>query len=72
MTAEREVIDPVCGMTVDSDKAITAEHEGGTYYLCSSRCLAAFEKDAAAYVAVSKLKLQGWGKTPRPGFLPPE
>lgn len=46
MTAEREVIDPVCGMTVDSDKALTAEHEGGTYYLCSSRCLAAFEKDS--------------------------
>ena len=32
MTAERRDIDPVCGMTLDSD----------------------------------------WGKTPRPGFLPPE
>lgn len=72
MTAERQVIDPVCGMTIDGDRALTVEHDGATYYLCSARCVAAFEKDAAAYVAVSKLKPQGWGKTPRPGFLPPE
>jgi YHS domain-containing protein len=72
MTAERQVIDPVCGMTIDNEKALSAEYEGTTFYLCSTRCRAAFEKDAAAYVAVSKLKPQGWGKTPRPGFLPPE
>lgn len=72
MTAEQRVIDPVCGMTIDTGTATTREHEGETFYLCSARCVAAFEKDAPAYVAVSKLGLKDWGKTPRPGFLPPE
>jgi YHS domain-containing protein len=59
-------------MTIDSSNALTSEHEGATYYFCSGRCVAAFEKDAPAYVAASKLGLKAWGKTPRPGFLPPE
>ena len=30
-------IDPVCGMTVDEKKAAAkADHQGKTYYLCSS------------------------------------
>lgn len=67
-----KVIDPVCGMTIDGRSALTREHEGEMFCFCSERCVAAFEKDTPAYVAVSKLGLKGWGKTPRPGFLPPE
>lgn len=67
-----KVIDPVCGMTIDGRSALTREYEGVTFYFCSDRCVTAFEKDAPAYVAVSRLGLKDWGRTPRPGFLPPE
>jgi Cu+-exporting ATPase len=31
-------IDPVCGMEVDERTALSAEHEGKTYYFCSPGC----------------------------------
>ena len=64
-----EAIDPVCGMTITTADAITREHDGATYYLCSAICASRFDLDAAAYVAVSRLGLEGWGRTPTPGFL---
>lgn len=70
MTADDEAIDPVCGMTIQKKKGTAREFEGETFYLCSELCLIRFEEDAMAYVATSKLKLKGWGRTPRPGFLP--
>jgi hypothetical protein len=45
LTAGRDVTDPVCGMKVDRDKAVTKEFGGRTYYFCSSHCLQAFEAD---------------------------
>ena len=37
--------DPVCGMTVDHDKAAgTTEYQGETYYFCSEKCLNKFEQ----------------------------
>lgn len=37
-------IDPVCGMTVDEEKAAARSiHEGTTYYFCSTQCLGKFE-----------------------------
>ena len=71
MSDESTVIDPVCGMTVRKSSSTMREHEGQTYYLCSELCLIRFDEDAAAYVAVSRLGLQGWGRTPMPGFLMP-
>jgi Cu+-exporting ATPase len=45
------VIDPVCGMTIDSQSASgTVEYQGQTYYFCSPGCKKAFEKDPARYV----------------------
>ena len=42
-------IDPVCGMTVDEQKApATAVHEGTTYYFCAPACKRTFEKDPVA------------------------
>ncbi|MEK6603620.1 MAG: heavy metal translocating P-type ATPase, partial [Nitrospirota bacterium] len=42
-------IDPVCGMTVDEQKApATVVHEGTTYYFCAPGCKRTFEKDPAA------------------------
>jgi Cu+-exporting ATPase len=38
------VKDPVCGMTVDPQKAVRkVEHGGQTYYFCSARCAERFE-----------------------------
>src|SRR5918996_744457 len=40
------VIDPVCGMRIDTEDAVAAaEHEGTTYYFCSEACHAAFLAD---------------------------
>lgn len=50
-TAPEQVTDPVCHMRVDPQSAAaSAEHEGTTYYFCSTHCEAAFRKDPAAYV----------------------
>mgnify|MGYP003407806429 FL=1 len=36
-------IDPVCGMQVDPKTALSAVHDGKTYYFCSAGCRAQFE-----------------------------
>lgn len=64
-----EAIDPVCGMTIPVEGAITREYEGAVYHFCAEVCATRFDVDAAAYVAVSRLGLEGWGRTPTPGFL---
>jgi len=50
-----QLIDPVCGMTVDVAAAETAglllEHEGRTYAFCRSGCRHAFLEELATYVA---------------------
>ena len=46
-----ETVDPVCGMTVmPSASAITAEHDGATYYFCCAGCRRAFSENPGAYV----------------------
>lgn len=46
------VKDPVCGMTVDPQKAAgKAEHAGKTYYFCSTRCKERFEKEPEKFLA---------------------
>lgn len=47
-----QVIDPVCGMTIDSQSASgKTEYQGQTYYFCSPGCKKAFEKDPARYTS---------------------
>lgn len=41
--------DPVCGMQVDEQQATKKEHQGQTYYFCSSRCEQQFEQDPQRY-----------------------
>ena len=36
-------IDPVCGMAVDREKAVSAEREGTTYWFCSKGCRSEFQ-----------------------------
>ena len=50
MTARRGATDPVCGMKVDKDKALTAQAAGRTFYFCSEHCRHAFEADPDRYV----------------------
>jgi uncharacterized membrane protein YraQ (UPF0718 family)/YHS domain-containing protein len=49
LTARRGATDPVCGMKVDGEKAVTKLAAGETYYFCSTHCLHAFEADPQKY-----------------------
>lgn len=42
--------DPVCSMEVSKDKALKADHEGKTYYFCSTTCEEAFKKNPSKYL----------------------
>ena len=67
MTTNRDVIDPVCGMTlIVSQAPFNRLHADTTYYLCSTECALKFDADADAYAAVARLNLPGWGETPHP------
>jgi Cu+-exporting ATPase len=47
----RQAVDPVCGMTVDTATARYAhEHEGAIYYFCNPRCREKFIADPARYL----------------------
>jgi YHS domain-containing protein len=51
LTARRGATDPVCGMKVDRDKAVSKQFAGETYYFCSDHCVHAFEADPDRYVS---------------------
>jgi uncharacterized protein len=48
LTARRGATDPVCGMKVDRDRALTLGSGGTTYYFCSAHCLQAFASGSHA------------------------
>src|SRR6185503_2928513 len=49
--ASREVVDPVCGMTIDpADAAGHADYKGTTYYFCAESCLEKFKADPEQYL----------------------
>jgi len=43
LTARRGATDPVCGMKVDRDKALSKRVGGRSYYFCSEHCRQAFD-----------------------------
>ena len=46
------MVDPVCGMTVEPDRAAAAwEHEGKTYYFCSVSCMERFRADPERFLS---------------------
>jgi uncharacterized membrane protein YraQ (UPF0718 family)/YHS domain-containing protein len=49
LTRRRGVTDPVCGMTVDRQRAVTKDFAGERFYFCSSHCLHAFETQPERY-----------------------
>jgi YHS domain-containing protein len=45
------VIDPVCGMKIDSEKTkYKTVYKGKVYYFCSLRCRKAFEENPEYYL----------------------
>ena len=47
-----DVIDPVCGMTVDPNNAAGSyEYKGKTYYFCATHCLHRFQKDPESFLS---------------------
>jgi P-type Cu+ transporter len=48
--ASMKVTDPVCKMTIDSEKAAgKSEYKGQTIYFCSAGCKAKFDQDPERY-----------------------
>ncbi len=55
--------DPICGMTVDPEKAAAkVEHAGASYYFCSQGCAARFEKEPEKFLRAAGAV----GKVPSP------
>ena len=50
LTARRGATDPVCGMTVDRSKALTATVGGRRHFFCSEHCKSVFEAEPERYV----------------------
>ena len=49
--APRKVVDPVCGMTIDPDRAAGhVDYLGDTYYFCGRGCVEKFRADPARFV----------------------
>lgn len=62
-------IDPVCGMTVDPEHAAgSVEHEGKTYYFCSTHCVHRFRENPEAFL--NKPAVQPIGITRQPAAKP--
>ena len=46
-----KVIDPVCKMTIESEKAAaTSQYKGQTVYFCSPGCKVKFDKEPEEYL----------------------
>ena len=49
-----DMIDPVCGMTVDPDDAAAAwEHDGTVHYFCSATCMERFRRDPDHFLSLA-------------------
>jgi|GEM_PF-511821 len=53
--ASAKVTDPVCGMSIDAEAAVTAEHEGQNYHFCSAQCKEKFLQHPEEFVAEEHL-----------------
>jgi P-type Cu+ transporter len=52
MERQSSEIDPVCGMSVDTERAeYRSFDKGKTYYFCSAGCKETFDKDPSKYIA---------------------
>jgi len=61
-----DVVDPVCGMTVNPDSAKQAEHDGQFYHFCSDSCRSKFTADPEQYLG--KAAVAGPAQPAAPGI----
>ena len=56
-----KVIDPVCGMAVETEStAAMTTFNGRQYYFCAEGCLHAFEQNPCRYLTDRPPKRKGW------------
>lgn len=56
-----KVIDPVCGMTIDSETAVDREmYDGETWHFCNLGCAKKFRDNPAAYVQATSQDNRRW------------
>lgn len=49
--ADNTVVDPVCGMRIDSTRTrFASDYEGMRYYFCSENCKHRFDHDPEVYL----------------------
>ena len=54
-----QVTDPVCGMTVDSERAVAREPHGDhEHHFCSAACARAFRLEPERYTTAERLREQ--------------
>ena len=63
-SAVTDLLDPVCGMKVNSSSEHRHQHEGTDYFFCSSSCLQKFAADPARYLAEAHHHDHGAPATP--------
>lgn len=51
VSEKNQVVDPVCGMKVDSATAVHTTYKGAEYFFCCPKCVAKFEKDPEKYLS---------------------
>lgn len=57
----KNALDPVCRMTVNTDKTdLVFEWKGNSYYFCAEACRKTFEKNPEKYVAETSNSRKGW------------
>ncbi|MEO8287087.1 MAG: YHS domain-containing protein [Chloroflexota bacterium] len=55
-----QAIDPVCGMTVDTETAEhKSEYEGTTYYFCAAGCKRSFDKNPTEFINAGNAEGEG-------------
>lgn len=60
MPTATAAVDPICGMSVDTQTArFTADHAGQTYYFCAPGCQRTFEADPQRYLATDDREPSG-------------
>ncbi|HSL23932.1 MAG TPA: heavy metal translocating P-type ATPase [Vicinamibacterales bacterium] len=68
MTTDQQVLDPVCGMTIDaSDAAATHQHKGQTYYFCMETCAQRFKADPERYLQPPQAPTEAAAEPAPPG-----
>jgi YHS domain-containing protein len=61
-------MDPVCGIEVDERtsrrEGLVADHEGTTYYFCSSDCHETFQQFPTTYAMLRSTDQEGQAESP--------